>query len=123
MGVRPQALINYITKSGGGFDHQLMGEKRVFKMEELQAMVIIFRWIIRWSYTIYTDCPTQFDVSKINVNSSRLNPDLLDDCNRQELIQDISDPVASERLIREVIELVTKTYPEKYVGLIIKTLS
>lgn len=57
------------------------------------------------------------------MNSSRLNPDLLDDCNRQELIQDISDPVASERLIREVIELVTKTYPEKYVGLIIKTLS
>lgn len=40
MGVRPQALINYITKSGGGFDHQMMSEKRVFKMEELQKMVI-----------------------------------------------------------------------------------
>lgn len=39
MGIRPQALINYITKSGGGFDHALMSQKRVYSMEELQAMV------------------------------------------------------------------------------------
>lgn len=62
---------------------------------------------------IHTNLIPQFDVSKINVNSSRLNPDLLDDCNRQELIQDISDPVASERLVLEVIDLVTNTYPDK----------
>lgn len=55
----------------------------------------------------------QFDVGKINVSSSRLNPTLLDECNRQEIIQKLKDPHTAETLIEEVVALVKSTYPDK----------
>lgn len=41
MGIRPQALINYITLTGGGFDRK-QGEKlQIHSMQELTKMVNI----------------------------------------------------------------------------------
>lgn len=57
----------------------------------------------------------QFDINKINVNSSRLNPDLLDECNRLEINKQLQDPQQVKELITEVKTLVIKEYPDKYV--------
>lgn len=59
----------------------------------------------------------QFDINKINVNSSRLNPELLDECNRLEINRQLQDPQQVNELIAEVKTLVIKEYPDKYVTL------
>lgn len=55
----------------------------------------------------------QFDINKINVSSSRLNPDLLDECNRLEFIEELKCPEKKEKLIDEVKQLVIDAYPEQ----------
>lgn len=39
MGIRPQALINYITLSGGGFDRKQGAKLQIHTMLELTKMV------------------------------------------------------------------------------------
>lgn len=41
MGIRPQALINYITQTGGGFDREQGAKLRIYSMQELTQIVII----------------------------------------------------------------------------------
>lgn len=57
----------------------------------------------------------QFDLHRINHSSSKLNPELLDEFNRLEIIEHLNDPVKSEELIRNVQHLIEKTYPKEYV--------
>lgn len=54
----------------------------------------------------------QFNINRINVHSSRLNFQLLNDCNRSELLQQIEDPEKCEKLIVEVCTLVQSKYPQ-----------
>lgn len=39
MGIRPQALINYITLTGGGFDREQGAKPQIHSMQELTQMV------------------------------------------------------------------------------------
>uniref|UniRef100_A0A182NRK5 Nondiscriminating glutamyl-tRNA synthetase EARS2, mitochondrial n=1 Tax=Anopheles dirus TaxID=7168 RepID=A0A182NRK5_9DIPT len=88
-GTFPQALLNYITQSGGGFGRELL---------EIEAPQI-------------TDLVRQFDLKKINVNSSRLNPELLKHFNRAEIRHKLeNDPEAAERIVQEVTEMVRKEF-------------
>lgn len=57
----------------------------------------------------------QFDLHRINNSSSKLNPELLDEFNRLEIIEHLNDPVKSEELIQNVQHLIQKTYPKEYV--------
>ncbi|XP_063709929.1 nondiscriminating glutamyl-tRNA synthetase EARS2, mitochondrial [Culicoides brevitarsis] len=90
-GIFPQALLNYITQSGGGFEKEVGEHLKCLQMPELVS---------------------RFDISKVNANSSRLNPELLGDLNRLELQEQLRDPVKCDILIEKVRELVTKAYPK-----------
>lgn len=43
MGILPQALINYITQTGGGFDREQGAKLQIHSMEELTKMVYTLR--------------------------------------------------------------------------------
>jgi len=89
-GVFPQALINYITQAGGGFNRDTSTGLASLDMRELTK---------------------KFDISRINSNSSRLNPDLLDDLNQLELKKLIEDPKECKKLVANVRNLVKEKYP------------
>lgn len=89
-GIFPQALINYITQAGGGFNREPNENLNCFDMHQLTE---------------------KFDISRINSNSSRLNPDLLNDLNRLSLQKQIEDPKSSEILVKTVRELIKEKYP------------
>ena len=86
----PQALINYVTQSGGGFSNKLGGALKCYNMEQLTQ---------------------KFDINRININSSKLNPDLLDELNRLELSNQLEDPEKCKKLIQKVRDLVRGKYP------------
>lgn len=53
----------------------------------------------------------KFDIGRINSNSSRLNPELLDDLNRLELVKKIENPAECKILIQKVRDLIKEKYP------------
>lgn len=53
----------------------------------------------------------QFDIRRINTHSSHLNPELLDECNQLELIEQMKDPANQAKLVDELRELVKQAYP------------
>lgn len=55
----------------------------------------------------------QFDIERVNKNSSRLKTELLDDCNRLELIRHIKDPALCDEIVKQVQELIKRTYPKQ----------
>lgn len=55
----------------------------------------------------------QFDIRKINTHPSHLSPELLDECNRLELIEQMKHPENQAKLIDEVKELVKKSFPDE----------
>lgn len=55
----------------------------------------------------------QFDLKRIVDHPSRLSPELLDDCNRLELAAQIRDPARCQQLVKQVQELVRKTFPKE----------
>jgi glutamyl-tRNA synthetase len=89
-GIFSKALINYITQAGGGFDRQPEERTLCLNMNDLIQ---------------------KFDLKKINSNSSRLNPDLLDDLNRLELKSRVENPEEIKKLIKIVRELIKQKYP------------
>lgn len=91
-GILPQALVNYVTQAGGGFIRQQGLKPKSYTMNELSS---------------------QFDVSVINSHPSKLNPDLLDQCNRLEIIRQLNDPKGYQKLVSEVINLVKQKYGKK----------
>ncbi|XP_037035839.1 probable glutamate--tRNA ligase, mitochondrial [Bradysia coprophila] len=89
-GVSPQALVNYISLSGGGFERKRGEKPRIYTMAELID---------------------SFDVQKINTHSCQLNPEWLDQCNHLALIEQLKQPSEQARLIEEVKALVKAAYP------------
>nr|XP_029716623.1 probable glutamate--tRNA ligase, mitochondrial [Aedes albopictus] len=85
IGIFPQALLNFITQSGGGFDRELV--------DVIGPQM--------------HDLIKHFDLKKINAHSSRLNPDLLKQCNREEIQYQLrhSEEKAAG-LVKEVIRMV-----------------
>uniref|UniRef100_A0A8D8C918 Nondiscriminating glutamyl-tRNA synthetase EARS2, mitochondrial n=1 Tax=Culex pipiens TaxID=7175 RepID=A0A8D8C918_CULPI len=91
MGIFPQALLNFITQSGGGFDRDLV-EVTGVQMADLIG---------------------HFDIKKINAHSSRLNPDLLKQCNREEIAHQLKHcPEKAAALVQEVIRMVRAEYKD-----------
>lgn len=89
-GIFPQALINYITQAGGGFNKDPSENLKCFDMKELTE---------------------KFDVDRINSNSSKLNPDLLFALNRHEFLKQIEDPKTCPEVIKAVRKVVAERYP------------
>lgn len=89
-GVFPEALINYITQAGGGFDRSPEERSLCYDMSDLIK---------------------KFDITRINSNSSRLNPDLLDDLNKLQLGKCLEDPEKSKELIEKVRQMIKEKYP------------
>lgn len=85
-----QALINYITQAGGGFNREPNENLNCFDMHELTK---------------------KFDINRVNLKSSRLNPDLLNDLNQLELMKQIENPEKCKVLVNEVRDLVKEKYP------------
>lgn len=54
---------------------------------------------------------------RITDHPNRLSPELLDDCNRLELAVQIRDPASCQLLVKQVQELVRKTFPKEVGGL------
>ncbi|XP_062560497.1 probable glutamate--tRNA ligase, mitochondrial [Armigeres subalbatus] len=96
MGIFPQALLNFITQSGGGFERELVDVIGP-QMHDL----------IR-----------HFDLNKINAHSSRLNPDLLKQCNREEIEYQLRhSEEKANALVKEVIRMVQAEFPDNKKGL------
>lgn len=89
-GVFPTALLNYITQAGGGFNIDPSQKLQFYDMKNLIK---------------------NFDINRINSNSSRLNPDLLDDLNQQELSNRIHDPEECKKLIVTLRNMIKEKYP------------
>ncbi|XP_013163297.1 PREDICTED: probable glutamate--tRNA ligase, mitochondrial [Papilio xuthus] len=90
-GVFPLALVNYITLSGGGFGHVVGEGVRLKTMEELSQ---------------------EFQIDRVSSHPSRLNPDLLEECNRLEIKRQLQDYKLSEKLVDNLQELIKTTYPK-----------
>lgn len=52
-------------------------------------------------------------MKRITDHPSRLSPEKLDDCNRLELAAQIRDPARCQQLVKQVQELVRKTFPKE----------
>lgn len=89
-GIFPQALLNYITSSGGGFHREAGDSIKCYDMNELVQ---------------------KFDINRINSNSSKLNPELLEDLNRLELSKQLEDPIKCQIVVQQVRDLVKEKYP------------
>lgn len=55
----------------------------------------------------------QFQIRKISSHPSRLNPDLLEECNRLEIKRHLKDENLTKALITNVQNLVTQKYPKE----------
>ncbi|CAF4896607.1 unnamed protein product [Pieris macdunnoughi] len=88
-GVYPLALVNFITLSGGGFQHVPGEGVRLKTMDELAQ---------------------EFQIDKISAHPSRLNPDLLQECNRLEIKRQIQDPILSSQLVAKLQLLIKEKY-------------
>ncbi|CAH2099456.1 unnamed protein product [Euphydryas editha] len=88
-GIYPLALVNYITLSGGGFEHVVGEGIRLKTMDELAE---------------------EFQIDKITSHPSRLNPDLLEECNRLELKRHLKDDKLTKSLIINLQNLIKNKY-------------
>lgn len=96
MGIFPQALLNFITQSGGGFERELV--------DVIGPQM--------------HDLIKHFDLRKINAHSSRLNPDLLKQCNREEIEYQLRhSPEKADALVKEVIRMIRAEFPDNLKGL------
>ncbi|XP_059049169.1 probable glutamate--tRNA ligase, mitochondrial [Achroia grisella] len=91
-GIYSLALVNYITLSGGGFDHVPGAGVRIKSMEDLAQ---------------------EFQIDRISSRPSRLNPDLLEECNRLEIKRQLQDEQLSKQLSSKLEKLIVEKYPEQ----------
>lgn len=91
-GYFPLALINYVVSAGGGFEHRVHAKQQLLSMQQL--------------------CE-QFHIERVNSHPSRLNPELLDDLNRLEIVQRLSGKESRGELVKQVQELVREAYPKQ----------
>ncbi|XP_066585242.1 nondiscriminating glutamyl-tRNA synthetase EARS2, mitochondrial [Prorops nasuta] len=90
-GIFPLALINYITHAGGGFQRN-QGSQQLYSYEDLIK---------------------QFDVTKININSTKLEPLKLQEFNKIEISNLLADKANHAFLISRVKKLVTSAFPNR----------
>lgn len=109
--VFPQALINFIIQSGGGFSKENATESKSYSMIELEKSVSIRESIKLHTSRLYSFAFFQFDLKLVNTHSGRLAGEKLDECNRLEINKHIDDPIECEKLIVALQELIAKTYP------------
>ncbi|KAK2589348.1 hypothetical protein KPH14_007893 [Odynerus spinipes] len=88
-GIFPLALLNYVTHAGGGFD-------RDSSVQEI--------------YT-YEKLIKQFNIKRINVNSTKLSPEKLLEFNRLEISRLLSNPNNHKFLVERVRKLVQEAFP------------
>lgn len=55
----------------------------------------------------------QFEIRRVHNNSTKLKLDILDECNRLELIRHIEDPKLCDEIVKHVQELIKRTYPKQ----------
>lgn len=91
-GYFPQALVNYVVSAGGGFEHRTNAKQQLLSMQALHE---------------------QFHIERVNSHPSRLNPELLDDLNRLEIVQRLSGNESRTKLVNEVQQLVKEAYPQQ----------
>ncbi|EDW99617.1 probable glutamate--tRNA ligase, mitochondrial [Drosophila yakuba] len=91
-GYFPQALVNYVVSAGGGFEHRANAKQQLLSMRELYE---------------------QFHIERVNSHPSRLNPELLDDLNRLEIVQRLSGNESQTKLVKLVQQLVKQAYPQQ----------
>ncbi|XP_063546617.1 nondiscriminating glutamyl-tRNA synthetase EARS2, mitochondrial [Cydia strobilella] len=91
-GVYPLALVNYITLSGGGFGHVPGAGFRLKSMDDLAE---------------------QFQLRKLSSHPSRLNADLLDECNKLEIRRRLRDEHECRALVATLQQLVKCSYPKE----------
>lgn len=89
----PLALVNYITLSGGGFDHVPGAGIRLKTIDELAQ---------------------EFQIDKISSHPSRLNTDLLDECNRLELRRQLQDDNLKKKLVANLQRKINEKYPQHH---------
>ncbi|XP_044726635.1 probable glutamate--tRNA ligase, mitochondrial, partial [Chrysoperla carnea] len=89
-GIFPQALINFVTHSGGGFDRD--SELRHYSMAELIEL---------------------FNIKRVNSHSTRLMPEKLLEYNRLALMNEIKNENSLNNLITEVKNMAIKLYPKE----------
>ncbi|XP_015598994.1 probable glutamate--tRNA ligase, mitochondrial [Cephus cinctus] len=90
-GIFPLALLNFITHAGGGFSRE-QGGQRCYSYEELIK---------------------QFDITKINVNSTKLSPEKLLEFNKMEISQLLANDDNCKFLVQRVSKLVLETFPDR----------
>lgn len=90
-GIFPLALVNYITAAGGGFNRD-KGMSHCYSYEELIK---------------------QFDVGRINVNSSKLNPDKLLEFNQLEMKNLLNNEKNHRFLVDRVVGLLKQAFPDR----------
>ncbi|GJQ87046.1 hypothetical protein Trydic_g6805 [Trypoxylus dichotomus] len=85
--ILPQALVNYITISGGGFEKDLLRNVRpkCYSMDELVQ---------------------QFDVTKINASPGKLSPERLNEFNQLEIQRLLQNPKDESILIEQLKVLI-----------------
>ncbi|XP_038209367.1 probable glutamate--tRNA ligase, mitochondrial [Zerene cesonia] len=88
-GIYPLALVNYITLSGGGFDHVAGEGVRLKTLDELAA---------------------EFQTQKISSHPSRLNPNLLEECNRLEIKRQLKDENLTKELVGKLQGLIKERF-------------
>ncbi|XP_055376705.1 probable glutamate--tRNA ligase, mitochondrial [Condylostylus longicornis] len=89
-GILPMALINYICAAGGGFKRVQGISPCLYTFEELTK---------------------QFEIKNVNSHPSKLNPTLLEDYNRLEIIRLMEDPATKNELVSDVREIILQKYP------------
>lgn len=86
-GIYPLALVNYMTLAGGGFPHVPGAGVRLHTMEELAE---------------------EFQIGSVSPHPSRLNADLLEECNRLEIKRQLKEN--DTKLINELKTLISNKY-------------
>ncbi|XP_030371819.1 probable glutamate--tRNA ligase, mitochondrial [Scaptodrosophila lebanonensis] len=90
-GYFPTALLNYVVSAGGGFEGRPTAKPHLYSLDELSQ---------------------QFLIERVNAHPSRLNPDLLNDYNRSEIIKRLDNESARQHLVQLVQQLVQQAFPQ-----------
>lgn len=135
-GIFPQALINFVISSGGGFNFEQGLKMKCYSMNELKEQVsyCLAQHLLdlpgmhsrhltaRAKFAaiphkiIDTNKKKQFDINRVNAHSTRLMPEKLLDFNRLELINKLDDEETCKTLVHDVQHLLKRNFPEKYVS-------
>ncbi|XP_032513816.2 probable glutamate--tRNA ligase, mitochondrial [Danaus plexippus] len=94
-GIYPLALVNYITLSGGGFNHVVGEGVRLKTIEELSA---------------------EFQIDKVASHPSRLNSEILEECNRLEIKRRLRDDKLANEMIYALRNIITEKYPNEHLN-------